>query len=112
MIMIENEDDGDENIDDGDDDDDTGKRGVEDKMGCDQTETLDGAFVPHCPFSHQRLQCLPPGCIISDGTNPMRSVRTIPKHQGCIISDSRKSNAVRKDSTKTTGPYHIRKYGT
>ena len=69
----------------------TGKRGVEDKMGCDQTETLDGAFVPHCPFSHQRLQCLPPGRIISDST---------------------KSYGVRKNNTKTTGPYHNQKYST
>ena len=89
----------------------TGKRGVEDKMGCDQTETLDGAFVPHCPFSHQRLQCLPDISYLtvqySNG-----SVGTIPTQQGRIISDSTKSNAVRKNNTKTTGPYHNQKYST
>ena len=74
------------NIGNGGDDEDEEGRGVEDKMGCDQTETLDGAFVPHCPFSHQRLQCLPPGRIISDST---------------------KSNAVCKNNTKTAGEYHI-----
>ena len=84
---------GDDEEDDGDDDGDVDEegRGVEDKMGCDQTEDLDGAFVPHCPFSHQRLQCLPPGRIISDST---------------------KSYGVRKNNTKTTGPYHNQKYST
>ena len=41
---------------DGDGDVDEEGRGVEDKMGCDQTEDLDGAFVP--PLSdHPCLQC-------------------------------------------------------
>ena len=44
--------------DDADHDDDYGddEKGLEDKMGCDQTEDLDGAFVP--PLSdHPCLQC-------------------------------------------------------
>ena len=45
-----------EDDDDEDDDVDEEGRGVEDKMGCDQTEDLDGAFVP--PLSdHPCLQC-------------------------------------------------------
>ena len=50
--------DDDADIDDADHDDDCGddEKGLEDKMGCDQTEDLDGAFVP--PLSdHPCLQC-------------------------------------------------------
>ena len=69
-----------------DQDDDERGEGLEDKMGCDQTGDLDGAFVP--PLSdHPCLQC--PALSSTNRTQPNRTKtnRTVPNHITLAYND-------------------------